>query len=243
MFADRNWIDRTELAKRDSVMANNIIRTIELDSLKKSLIIMNYRHAFFTPDNCGWYLQQRFPGKLANVMINFTKADFLSMLNRKEIARADLRNGEWDVAFEQMPTDKFAFDLKDSPFGKDNFDYFVLPWAKENSMRYQDIFNGFIYYKALIDHRASIGFNHLFDPENIKKLEEREKQLPGYSLKAWEFLKEGPQVTEGKDIYFEYNRWINIIFLWICISALLLCAIMSVIIISKYRYDRGELGN
>ena len=243
MFADRNWIDRTELAKRDSVMANNIIRTIELDSLKKSLIIMNYRHAFFTPDNCGWYLQQRFPGKLANVMINFTKADFLSMLNRKEIARADLRNGEWDVAFEQMPTDKFAFDLKDSPFGKDNFDYFVLPWAKENSMRYQDIFNGFIYYTALINHRTSVGFNHLFDPENIKKLEEREKQLPGYSLKAWEFLKEGPQVTEGKDIYFEYNRWINIIFLWICISALLLCAIMSVIIISKYRYDRGELGN
>ena len=104
----------------------------------------------------------------------------------------------------------------------------------------QDVFNGFIYYKALINHRTSVGFNHLFDPENIKKLEEREKQLPGYSLKAWEFLKEGPQVTEGKDIYFEYNRWINIIFLWICISALLLCAIMSVIIISKYRYANNS---
>ena len=133
-----------------------------------------------------------------------------------------------------MPTDAFAFDLKDSPFGKDNFDYF-LPWAKENGMQYQDMFNGFIYYKALIDHRTSIGFNHLFDPENIVKLEEREKLLPGYSLKAWEFLKEGPQVTEGKDIYFEYNKSVNIIFLWICLSALLLCAIMSVIIIIRNR--------
>ena len=66
MFADRNWIDRTELAQRDSVMADNIIRTIESDSLKKSLIIMNYRHAFFTPGCCGEYIQRRFPGKVAN---------------------------------------------------------------------------------------------------------------------------------------------------------------------------------
>ena len=235
MFADRNWIDRTELAHRDSVMADNIIKTIESDSLKKSLIIMNYRHAFFTPGCCGEYIQRRFHGKVANVMINNVKLDFLSLALGKEIARPDLRHGEWEVAFEQMPTDAFAFDLKDSPFGKDKFDYFALPWAKENDMTYQDMFNGFIYYKAPIDHRASIGFNHLFDPENRAKLEEREKLLPGYWLGAWEFLKEGPQVTEGKDIYFEYNKLINTIFLWICLSALLLCAIMSVIIICKYR--------
>ena len=235
MFADRNWIDRTELAHRDSVMADNIIKTIESDRLKKSLIIMNYRHAFFTPGCCGEYIQRRFPGKVANVMINNVKLDVLSLALGKEIARPDLRHGEWDVAFEQMPTDAFAFDLKDSPFGKDKFDYFALPWAKENDMTYQDMFNGFIYYKALADHRASVGFNHLFDPENRAKLEEREKLLPGYWLGAWEFLKEGPQVTEGKDIYFEYNKLINTIFLWICLSALLLCAIMSVIIICKYR--------
>lgn len=235
MFADRNWIDRTELAHRDSVMADNIIKTIESDRLKKSLIIMNYRHAFFTPGCCGEYIQRRFHGKVANVMINNVKLDFLSLALGKEIARPDLRYGEWDVAFEQMPTDAFAFDLKDSPFGNDKFDYFALPWAKENDMTYQDMFNGFIYYKAPIDHRASIGFNHLFDPENRAKLEEREKLLPGYWLGAWEFLKEGPQVTEGKDIYFEYNKLINTIFLWICLSALLLCAIMSVIIICKYR--------
>ena len=238
MFADRNWIDRTELAQRDSVMADNIIRTIESDSLKKSLIIMNYRHAFFTPGNCGEYVQRRFPGRVANVMINSIKADFWSLLNRKDVARTDLCNGKWDVAFEQMPTDAFAFDFKESPFGKDNFDYFILPWAKENGMQYQDMFNGFIYYKALIDHRTSIGFNHLFDPENIVKLEEREKLLPGYSLKAWEFLKDGPQVTEGKDIYFEYNKSINIIFLWICLSALLLGGMMSFCFYFKCHYGR-----
>ena len=228
MFADRNWIDRTELAQRDSVMADNIIKTIESDSLKKSLIIMNYRHAFFTPGCCGEYIQRRFPGKVANVMINNVKLDLLSLALGKEIARPDLRHGEWNVAFEQMPTDAFAFDLKDSPFGKDNFDYFALPWAKENDMQYQDMFNGFIYYKALIDHRASVGFNHLFDPENIAKLQERERLIPGYWLGVWEFLKEGPQVTEGKDIYFEYNKLLNIIFLWICLSALLLGCIMLV---------------
>lgn len=234
MFADRNWIDRTELTKRDSVMADNIIKTIESDSLKKSLIIMNYRHAFFTPGNCGGYIQRRFPGKVANVMINNLKIDLLSLALGKEIARPDLRYGEWDVAFEQMPTDAFAFDLKDSPFGKDNFDYFPLPWAMENGMQYQDMFNGFIYYKALSDFRLSIGFNHLFDPENIAKLEEREKQLPGYSLYAWKYLEGGPIVTEGKDNFFEYNQTINYYLLWICFSALLLGCIMSITII-KYR--------
>ncbi len=228
MFADRNWIDRTELAQRDSVMADNIIKTIESDSLKKSLIIMNYRHAFFTTGCCGEYIQRRFPGKVANVMINNVKLDLLSLALGKEIARPDLRHGEWNVAFEQMPTDAFAFDFKDSPFGEDNFDYFALPWAKENDMQYQDMFNGFIYYKALIDHRASVGFNHLFDSENIAKLQERERLLPGYWLGAWYFLKDGPQVTEGKDIYFEYNKLLNIIFLWICLSALLLGCIMLV---------------
>ena len=226
MFADRNWIDRTELAHRDSVMADNIIKTIESDSLKKSLIIMNYRHAFLTPGCCGAYVQRRFPGKVANVMINNVKLDFLSLALGKEIARPDLRHGEWNVAFEQMPTDAFAFDLKDSHFGKDHFDYFAIPWAMEKGMQYQDMFNGFIYYKALADHCLSIGFNHLFDPENIAKLEEREKQLPGYWLGAWYFLKDGPQVTEGADIYFEYNRLVNTVFLWICLSALLLCGII-----------------
>ena len=240
LFADRNWIDRTELAHRDSVMADNIIKTIESDSLKKSLIIMNYRHAFLTPGCCGEYIQRRFPGKVANVMINSVKIDFLSLAIGKvttgnEILRPDLRYGEWDVAFEQMPTDAFAFDLKDSPFGKDHFDYFAVPWAMENGMQYQDMFNGFIYYKALADHRASVGFNHLFDPENVAKLQEREKLIPGYWLGAWEFLKEGPQVTEGTDIFFEYNRLINTAFLWICLSALLLGCIMSITTIIKYR--------
>lgn len=235
MFADRNWIDRTELAKRDSVMSDNIIKTIETDSLKKSLIIMNYRHAFFTPGNCGEYIQRRFPGKVANVMINSVKFDLLSLALGKVIARPDLRYGEWDVAFEQMPTDAFAFDLKDSPFGKDNFDYFALPWAMENGMQYQDMFNGFIYYKSLTDHRLSIGFNHLFNPENIAKLEEREKQLHGYSLYAWKYLEDGPIVTEGKDNFFEYNQSINYYLLWICFSALLLGCIMSIITIIRYR--------
>ena len=105
----------------------------------------------------------------------------------------------------------------------------------ENGMQYQDMFNGFIYYKALADHRTSVGFNHLFDPENIAKLEERERLLPGYWLGAWYFLKEGPQVTEGTDIYFEYNRLINTAFLWICLSALLFGCIMSITTIIKYR--------
>ncbi len=227
LFADRNWIDRGLLHARDSIMADNIISTVETDSIGKSLIIMNYRHSYLTPGNCGYYVDRKFPGKVANVMINFAKTDIISLLSGEE-ATEPLQNGRWDVAFEQMPDDEFAFDFKDSPFGSDDFDHFVLPWSMERGKKYQDMFTGMIYYKAPEKQYTSIGFSHLFDPENITRLKEREQLMPGYSLEYWYFLKDGEQITEGKEIYHKVAHKTNVLFWGICLFSLLLDGLIYV---------------
>lgn len=223
LFADRNWLDRSMLESRDSIMADNIITTVSSDSIRKSQIIMNYRHAYLTPGNCGNYIKREFPGKVANVMINFGKADLISAILRpgKEMIKP-IQYEKWDVAFEQIKDSDFAFDFSESPFGKDRFDHFYLPANAVNALQYQDMFNGLIYYKAPDEQYISVGYPYIFDSENIRKLKDRERMLKGYSLEVWEFLKDGLYVTDGKEIYYEVRQKENFVFLGVCILSLLL---------------------
>lgn len=216
LFADRNWLDRSILEARDSIMADNIISTILSDSIRKSLIIMNYRHAYLTSGNCGNYISQKFPDKVANVMINFGKADLISAVLRpgNEMIKP-IQHGKWDVAFEQIEDSDFAFDFSESPFGEDRFDHFFVPTSSVNNLQYQDMFNGFIYYKAPNEQYTSVGYPYIFDSDNIKRLKNREQILKGYSLKSWEFLKNGLYVTDGREIYYEIYQMENLVLLGI----------------------------
>ena len=235
LFADRIWLDRSMLEARDSIMADNIISTILSDSIQKSLIIMNYRHAYLISGNCGNYISQKFPDKVANVMINFGKADLISAILKpgNEMIKP-IQYGKWDVAFEQIEDSDFAFDFSESPFGKDRFDHFFIPTSSVNTLQYQDIFNGFIYYKAPEEQYTSLGYPYIFDSGNIKKLKNREQILKGYSLESWGFLKDGLIVTEGKEIYYEIYQMENFVFLGVCILSFIL-NLGLIILEGKYR--------
>ena len=227
LFADRNWLDRSLLYARDSIMADNIISTIKADSLKKSLTIMNYRHAYLTPGNCGYYLERAFPGKVANVMINSSGISLPALLLGKEMLVL-LQHGKWDVACEQVESSAFAFDFAGSPFGKDAFDHFVLPWSPLNAKRYQDMFTGYIYYKSPSEQYISMGYSHMFDPENVEKLKERNSVLTGYSMRSWEFLKNGLYRQQGTAIYYEQACVDNTVYLAVCLLTILIACVMLV---------------
>lgn len=227
LFADRNWLDRSLLYARDSIMADNIISTIKADSLKKSLTIMNYRHAYLTPGNCGYYLERAFPGKVANVMINSSGISLPALLLGKEMLVL-LQHGKWDVACEQVESSAFAFDFAGSPFGKDAFDHFVLPWSPLNAKRYQDMFTGYIYYKSPSEQYISMGYSHMFDPENVEKLRERNSVLTGYSMRSWEFLKNGLYRQQGTAIYYEQACVDNTVYLAVCLLTILIACVMLV---------------
>lgn len=222
LFTDRNWIEKKELNFRDSIMADNIINTIKSDSINKSLIIMNYRHAYLTPGNCGYFVSRSFPGKVANVLINTCKAYLPAILMGKEMM-VPIQDGKWDVAFEQIPDSCYAFDFKSSPFGNDRFDHFVLPWDPVSSLKYEDVFTGFIFYKSLDKHIMSIGYPNIFDSDNLVKLRVREKAMEVYSLGYWiESLKDGVQTQKGIDFYNELNLIENKVLLTVFILGVFL---------------------
>lgn len=174
-FSDEHWTSKEDekIRKRDSLMASNIISTIRSDSLKKSLTIMNYRHAYLISPplsdikNCGNYMTDAFPGKVANVLINTVTMNYIS-----DRFLPQIQHGKWDVAFEQMLDSAFAFNLKDSPFGKDRFDHypFISPLSNK---KYEEMFTGVIYYLPLHKHIFSHGYPYMIDGENEEILLQR----------------------------------------------------------------------
>ncbi len=223
LFSDILWTDINKISERDSIMAYNVINTIHSDSIKKSLVIMNYRHAFMTPCNCGYYLQKAFPGKVANVLLNTFG------LNICQVPTA-LQQGKWDVAVEQTGKDRFAIDFQNSPFGNDNFDlYPILSWLTSRDVKYKDMFNGMIYCTLPAEQYVGYGFPYIFAPENQAKLKLEVAVMPGDQLSNYDSLKYGNIIEKGGN-YLEnvvYNL-IYIIFIFVSVIILIGMYISSI---------------
>lgn len=220
LFTDRaSWKFNDKRYERDQLMADNIISTIKKDTLKKSLIIMNYRHAYLRgEDNCGYYVSKKFPGKVANLLINTNGIDMFP-----------LQTGKWDVAFEQMPEDAYAFDLKDSPFGKDSFDHFIF-FSPLTKLRYEDMFTGVIYYKPLYLHYTGNGFPYMMQPNNIETLKKRALKL-GEPFNENYYHSSNGYLRVLKIQYFAINLFDNLYFVWTLIWGVGILIYLSIVFI------------
>lgn len=181
------------VSKRDSIMAVNVINTfdsIKKDSKrKKTLIIMNYRHAFsksLSSDgtiNVGDYLNRKYSNKFANVLINgpslLPEVD-KSSLNKptiyQDMSETLTQDGKWDAAFNAAKKENLGFDFKDTPFGEDYFDKW--PFTKHD-FTYQDIFTGFVFYLPIEKHIDSYGVTDL-----VKGYEKKIHEITNKKMKA-----------------------------------------------------------
>jgi hypothetical protein len=162
-----SWTEfkNSQLDHRDRGMADNIINKInelrKAGKRNKFLVIMNTRHAFphlkGYRENVAGFLMEAYPGRLANVMINFMAV--LPGSTNHQTHFTAIQDGKWDAAFAVLGNPSLGFDFKESPFGQDHFDYCRVfteakPWCR---WRYQDAFAGFVFYKPLDLHRMSNG--------------------------------------------------------------------------------------
>lgn len=177
---------KSMLRNRDRIIAKQVIEKFNEISRsgadrKKALVIMNYRHAFndrfefvsetsevVKGDNVGRHIFEAYPGKVANVMMNFVAIGMRPTGRGLELKL--IQDGKWDAAFQVADNPNLGFDFADSPFGKDSFDYFVFP---TKGLKYQDVFTGFVFYKPLEEHRVAIGIPGLFDNGYDKVILER----------------------------------------------------------------------
>ena len=155
------WKD--QVSRRDRLMAEEVIaRLRELDRQggrpARALVIMNYRHASNRGDNVGRYLFEAFPERTANVMLN-SLALLPGTTDREPVAEP-IQGGKWDAAFRVAGIEEAGFDFAGSPFGRDRFDFFPF---ESSTVRYQDVFEGFVFYRPLSEHRLESGIPGLFD--------------------------------------------------------------------------------
>ena len=168
---------------RDSIMAGTIItgmKTIAETSGKpaKCLVIMNYRHGMDLTDrlpgvhrvNTSDFMKDSFGNRAANVLIN-----------TRFLLSVPLAGGVWDAAFEQTGNKPVGFDFRGSPFGNSGFDLFPFnnllkpgntPSAN-GSLRYRDVFSGFVFTHPVKDQylQPNIpGYFDGFETEYIRRM-------------------------------------------------------------------------
>ncbi|HCE56024.1 MAG TPA: hypothetical protein DER05_13965 [Lutibacter sp.] len=214
---------------RDSVMAANIIHvydSINLNSSrKKSLVIMNTRHAFsktfFENDdkNVGHKLIDTYKNRVANVYLNGL-APTLKVIESdknetyKDYVHRPIQSGKWDASFEVVNKESLGFDFKNNPFGNDFFD--IFPYVKHN-YKYQDIFTGFVFYLPLKRHYEAWGIPNYIDDDFIDEFYNQQKffsEAIGNGEVIKENLKEDYDYYESKyddyDIIIEQvNKWLD----------------------------------
>jgi hypothetical protein len=155
---------------RDSIMASQIIQ--KFDEIReapvdrhKALVILNYRHAFLhdvtkskggMASSAGRFLFERYPGRAANVYVNGVA--LVSARSDNDVTIAAVQDGRWDAAFKVGGVKDAGFDFDNSPFGRDSFDIYPT-----STNRFQDEFDGFVFYLPLDEFKAVLGMPGFID--------------------------------------------------------------------------------
>jgi hypothetical protein len=152
---------------KDLIMGNNAINELYrifdgADLRKKALIIYNMPHScryFKYSEKYPFFAYQiiadRFPGRVANVMLNwavFSDADdgyyYLS------------NGGKLDAAFAACDYKSIGFDLTNSPFEELVYDI-DREVPLDNKVKMKDVYHGFIFYKPVFEWVIGIGVPNL----------------------------------------------------------------------------------
>jgi len=170
-FEDMKEAHKYRFAK-DSIMALNVIHDIDsLEQLQpqkshKALLIMNYHHAFndrFTHENaCTHFLFKKYGNRITNILVH-AKSFLMDQTGNDPAnygADVPIQNGKWDAAFALLDNPTLGFDLENSPFGNDGFDYYPY---EEHTYTYKDIFKGYVFYKPIAEFKLLSGYEGLLE--------------------------------------------------------------------------------
>jgi hypothetical protein len=173
---------RGPIVERDRGMAERIIserrRRLAAGEPDKCLVVMNYRHAFRPmryqngqpADNTGSYLFEAFPDRTANVLINTVCP--VEVRSDSDISDDLVHDGMWDAAFSVTGNRDLGFDFRGSPFGADSFDLYRFDPAIA-ALRYEDVFDGFVFFKPIAEHRYVHGAPGLLNEAFVRELRRR----------------------------------------------------------------------
>lgn len=207
---------------RDSIMAFNFIR--EFDKIlalksgrKKALIIYNGPHSYGKfdcygkgeyVDRAGKYIMERYPNKVANVMINWAK------YTTRAVGNEPVVEGKWDAAFRVAGNPEIGFDFNNSPFGNDLFDHPDEIDTHCTNARYKDVYTGFIFYLPIEKWVCTVGTPNIVDDTFAAELIRRhevigQKNLPADGLKEYYNTIRSFPCHKMEEIEKYIDRWLK----------------------------------
>lgn len=191
--------NRVEMNKeyntRERIMADNFLALYSKqqprNNHKKALIITSREYAGKFHVQCrgndvkrqAGFIKDIYGDKVKTVALNWYKWMPLNwqrqiLPNKTNGLSAD---GKFDAAFELTNCNPVGFDLEESPFGEDEYDY-----TFDNSLKWKDVFDGFIFYEPYYHFIGKAGF-----PTKLKNRQAKEFiRRMIIDKKAWGNIKE-----------------------------------------------------
>ncbi|WP_165024903.1 erythromycin esterase family protein [Dysgonomonas sp. ZJ279] len=168
---------------RNTQMADIIQQTIQSSKdSRNSLFIVGFGHGYKSHIP-GTYSTP--PGQIpalsagAQLVERFSDNDIFSIFphcpsvgNKGEMG-GRIRNGLYDYVFEMNGNTPIAFDLKNSPFGKEPFDGMIPMKFDPRAGSYSNNYDGYIFFGKLEDEENSTPLLELFTDDFVNELKRR----------------------------------------------------------------------
>ena len=123
-----------------------------------------------------------------------------------------IQRGKWDKAFAMAGNPNVGFDFANTPFGTDQFDgYFKI--KTPSTLKYQDVFTGFIFYKPLEEHIVKEGFPFMLNnfEDTLIRRAECVSASNADSWKEYINLAKRDKINSKTMPYANYYNWITTI--------------------------------
>lgn len=187
---------------RNEFMASTILNYLATKKDKRNaLFIVGTAHVCKTIESAGSILTKEMSNNLYTVFTHYLSED--TGKNNKRI-----RHGMFDYAFYKSGDQPIAFELRNSPFGKEPFDgLYPIGFGT-----YQDNYDGYIFFGSLDKEPNYECLVDLYSDKFILEMDRR-FHLEGSSLKEYWKLKELSKKAVLEKVLKDRNktRWENII--------------------------------
>jgi uncharacterized iron-regulated protein len=171
---------KNERIDRDEYMADEISNYLKSNSDKRnSLFIVGSAHICKTRSSAGAILTKKMANNSYSIFTHCPRVD------NSVIVHERIRHGMFDYAFYKNGDKPIAFELKNSPFGKEPFDGLYF----DGSGKFQDSFDGYIFLGSLDNEPNGEQLLEMYDDKFILEIDRRYKLIGSSFTKEWD-LKE-----------------------------------------------------
>ena len=202
------------MISRDLIMAKHFIKKYHHSNKKKALVILNTYHGYthipkYLPYptepsiySVAEYIYKTFPNSTKGISIH-------GISNSGEL----VANGKWDAAFKFTGNKNVGFDLKNTPFGNTKFDLYVFGESDYESVNFDFIFDGFVFYEPVENFEMIYGIPGIFEDEAFVAEFHRRLSMEKWDTEEINYIevlnRKNVEKKSNLDKYKEQiNRWL-----------------------------------